>query len=220
VLRSLEESLERLQMDRVDILLVHDPDVNREKEDFPPALNEAFPALIELREQGVIGALGAGMNQWEMEWEFAKYSDPNCFLLAGRYTLLEQTSLAFLDYCQQRQISIFLGGVYNSGILATGPIPGAKYQYAAAPEPIMEKTRRLKAICDRHGVALPVVAQHFARSHPAITGLIIGTVQPWGSRRQPGHLGCRDSRGNCGQTSGRRGLVEAARTNADGGMTR
>lgn len=178
VLRSLEDSLKRLQMDRVDILLVHDPDGNREQEDFPHALNEAFPALIELREQGVIGALGAGMNQWQMEWEFAKHSDPNCFLLAGRYTLLEQTSLAFLDYCQQRQISIFLGGVYNSGILATGPIPGAKYQYAPAPEPIMEKTRRLQAICDRHGVPLHVVAQRFARSHPAITGLIIGTVQP------------------------------------------
>ncbi len=178
VLRCLEESLNRLQMDRVDILLVHDPDTNREKEDFPQALNEAFPALIELREQGVIGALGAGMNQWEMEWEFAKHSDPDIFLLAGRYTLLEQTSLAFLDYCQQRQISVVLGGVYNSGILVTGPTPGAKYNYADAPQPILEKTRQLKAITDRYGVPLHVAAQHFARSHPAITGLIIGTLQP------------------------------------------
>lgn len=178
VRRCLEESLRRLQMDRVDILLVHDPDGNREKEDFKQALDEAFPALIELREQGVIGALGAGMNQWQMEWEFAKHSDPNCFLLAGRYTLLEQTSLAFLDYCQKRQISIFLGGVYNSGILVTGPTPGAKYNYSNAPQPILEKTRRLKAITDRYGVPLHVTAQHFARSHPAISGLIIGSVVP------------------------------------------
>jgi len=178
VLRSLEDSLKRLQMDRVDILLVHDPDVKAEKGVYQQALDEAFPALIELREQGVIGALGAGMNQWEMEWEFAKHSDPNCFLLAGRYTLLEQTSLAFLDYCQKRQISVFLGGVYNSGILATGPIPGAKYNYTAAPPAILERVRRLQEVADRYGVPLHVVAQHFARSHPAITALIIGLVQP------------------------------------------
>lgn len=178
VLRSLDESLKRLQMDRVDILLVHDPDVLQEEAGYRQALNEAFPALIELREQGVIAALGAGMNQWQMEYEFARHSDPNIFLLAGRYTLLEQTSLAFLDYCQQRRISVVLGGVYNSGILATGPIPGAKYNYADAPAPILEKTRRIKAITDRYGVPLRVAAQHFARAHPAITGLIIGSVAP------------------------------------------
>ena len=130
------------------------------------------------REQGVIAALGAGMNQWQMEYEFAKHSDPNIFLLAGRYTLLEQTSLEFLDYCQQRQISVVLGGVYNSGILVTGPKPDAKYNYANAPEPILEKTRRIKAITDRYGVPLHVAAQHFAKAHPAITGLIIGSVKP------------------------------------------
>lgn len=178
VLRCLDESLERLQMDRVDILLVHDPDVLQEEAGYRQALDEAFPALIDLREQGVIAALGAGMNQWQMEYEFAKHSDPNIFLLAGRYTLLEQTSLEFLDYCRQRQISVVLGGVYNSGILVTGPTPGAKFNYRDAPEPVMEKTRRLKAITDRHGVPLHVAAQHFARAHPAITGLIIGSVKP------------------------------------------
>lgn len=178
VLRCLEESLQRLQMDRVDILLVHDPDLLKEEEGYRQALDEAFPALIELREQGVITALGAGMNQWQMEYEFAKHSDPNIFLLAGRYTLLEQTSLEFLDYCQKRQISVVLGGVYNSGILVTGPKPDAKYNYANAPEPILEKTRRIKAITDRYGVPLHVAAQRFARSHPAISGLIIGSVKP------------------------------------------
>lgn len=178
VRRSLDESLERLQMDRVDILLVHDPDSLKEEEGFRQALAEAFPALIEMREQGVIGALGAGMNQWQMEYEFAKHSDPNIFLLAGRYTLLEQTSLEFLDYCQKRQISVVLGGVYNSGILVTGPTAGAKFNYREAPEPIMEKARQIKAITDRYGVPLHVAAQRFARSHPAITGLIIGSVKP------------------------------------------
>lgn len=178
VLRCLEESLERLQMDRVDILLVHDPDSLKEEEGYRQALDEAFPTLIELREQGVIAALGAGMNQWQMEWEFAKHSDPNIFLLAGRYTLLEQTSLEFLDYCQKHQISVVLGGVYNSGILVTGPAPDAKYNYRNAPEEILEKARRLKEITDRHGVPLRVAAQHFAKAHPAITGLIIGSVKP------------------------------------------
>ena len=178
VRRSLDGSLERLQMDRVDILLVHDPDGLQEEAGYRQALAEAFPALIEMREQGVIAALGAGMNQWQMEYEFAKHSDPNIFLLAGRYTLLEQTSLEFLDYCQKRQISVVLGGVYNSGILVTGPTPGAKFNYRDAPEPILEKTRQLKAITDSYGIPLHVAAQHFARSHPAITGLIIGSVQP------------------------------------------
>ncbi len=178
VRRSLDESLERLQMDRVDILLVHDPDGVPEGVGYRQALAEAFPTLIEMREQGIISALGAGMNQWEMEYEFAKHSDPNIFLLAGRYTLLEQTSLEFLDYCQKHQISVVLGGVYNSGILVTGPIPDAKYNYQNAPEPILEKTRRIKTITDSYGVPLHVAAQHFARSHPAISALIIGSIKP------------------------------------------
>jgi len=177
VMRSLEGSLQRLGTDHVEIVLVHDPDadvVDREQD----ALDGAFPTLQDLRRQGVIKAVGAGMNQWQMEYEFAKHSDPNIFLLAGRYTLLEQTSLEFLDYCQKRQISVVLGGVYNSGILVTGPVPGAKFNYRDAPESILEKSRRIKAITDRYGVPLHVAAQHFARSHPAISGLIIGTVAP------------------------------------------
>ena len=93
------------------------PDYENAEVHYQQAMDEAFPALVDLREQGVIGAVGAGMNQWEMEWEFAKKIDVNCFLLAGRYTLLEQTSLDFLDWCTENDVSIFLGGVYNSGIL-------------------------------------------------------------------------------------------------------
>ena len=176
VMKSIEDSLERLGMDRVDILLVHDPDVENPQADYRMALDEAFPALLDLRAQGVIGAIGAGMNQWEMEWEFAKRIDVNCFLLAGRYTLLEQTSLAFLDWCTENDVSIFLGGVYNSGILATGPVPGAKYDYENAPAEILAKVERLQAVTQRHGVPLHVAAQHFARAHPAIASIVIGSA--------------------------------------------
>jgi D-threo-aldose 1-dehydrogenase len=177
VMRSIEESLERLGMDRVDILLVHDPDVEDPEEDYRMALDQAFPTLVDLRAQGVIGAVGAGMNQWEMEWEFAKQVDVNIFLLAGRYTLLEQTSLDFLDWCTENEVSIVLGGVYNSGILATGPIPGAKYNYEDAPAEIMAKAGRLQAVTQRHGVPLQVAALHFARSHPAIASVVIGSAK-------------------------------------------
>jgi len=176
VMKSVEDSLERLGMDRVDILLVHDPDFENEEVHFRQAMDEAFPALVDLREQGVIGAVGAGMNQWEMEWEFAKNIDVNCFLLAGRYTLLEQTSLDFLDWCIENDVSIFLGGVYNSGILATGPISGAKYNYEDAPEEILAKAGSLQEITTRHGVPLHVAALHFAGAHPAIASLVIGSA--------------------------------------------
>ena len=176
VMKSIEASLERLGMDRVDIVLVHDPDFVNEEFHNQQALDEAFPALVDLREQGVIGAVGAGMNQWEMEWEFAKKIDVNCFLLAGRYTLLEQTSLNFLDWCTENDVSIFLGGVYNSGILATGPVSGAKYDYEDAPEEILAKAGRLQQITTGHGVPLHVAALHFAGAHPAIASLVIGSA--------------------------------------------
>lgn len=176
VMKSIEDSLERLGMDRVDILLVHDPDFENEEVHYRQALDEAFPALLDLRAQGVIGAVGAGMNQWEMEWEFAKNIDVNCFLLAGRYTLLEQTSLDFLDWCTENEVSIFLGGVYNSGILATGPGPGAKYNYEDAPAEILQKAGSLQEITTRHDVPLHVAALHFAGAHPAIASLVIGSA--------------------------------------------
>jgi len=177
VMRSLEGSLQRLGTDHVEIILVHDPDadtVDHEKD----ALDSAFPALQELRRQGVIKAVGAGMNQWQMEQRFAQQADPDVFLLAGRYTLLEQTSLGFLKLCQEKGIGIFLGGVYNSGILATGPKEDAKYNYNNAPAEILEKARKINAICVRHGVPLNVAALHFARAHPTITSLVVGSVKP------------------------------------------
>jgi D-threo-aldose 1-dehydrogenase len=120
ILSHVEASLKRLKMDRIDILHIHDADMHYEA-----ALNEAYPTLAELRSQGVIKAVGAGMNQWEMLLDFAKNADFDCFLLAGRYTLLEQTSLDALNYFRDHQVGIFAGGVYNSGILATGATSNA-----------------------------------------------------------------------------------------------
>lgn len=176
ILRSIEESLARLGLDRIDSVLVHDPDTEQTDRHYRQVLDEAFPTLGDLRSQGVIQSLGAGMNQWQMEWDFARNFDVDCFLLAGRYTLLEQTSLDFLQYCRDQQISVFLGGVYNSGILAVGPQPGARYNYREAPPEVMEKARKIQAICQQHNVPLRTAAIQFAAAHPAITSLIIGSV--------------------------------------------
>jgi D-threo-aldose 1-dehydrogenase len=172
-LRSLDSSLERLKLDRVDIVLVHDPDDHEQE-----ALAGAFPALAELRAQGVIGAIGAGMNQWQMEEHLARNVDVDCFLLAGRYTLLEQGALEFLELCRERQIGVFLGGVFNSGILATGARPGARYQYADAPPEILARAGQIEAICARHGVQLYVAAAQFPLAHPAVTAVVLGAASP------------------------------------------
>lgn len=173
VLRSLEGSLRRLRTDHVEILHIHDSDHHMED-----ALAEAYPTLEELRRQGVVRAIGAGMNQWQALLRFAQEADFDCFLLAGRYTLLEQMSLAFLALCHQRGIGLLLGGVYNTGILVTGAVPGARYQYAEAPVAILDKTRAIEAICARHGVALAAAAQQFVLAHPAVAAVVVGAVAP------------------------------------------
>ncbi len=176
ILRSVENSLKLLKTDRLDSVLVHDPDQDppAQPDFYQQALDEAFPALYDLRAQGVIKMVGAGMNQWQMEFEFARHADVDCFLLAGRYTLLEQTSLEFLDFCGRKGISIWLGGVFNSGILATGPREGARYQYKNAPSQIMAKATKIDAVCSRHGVPLRVAALHFALAHPAVKAAVLG----------------------------------------------
>jgi D-threo-aldose 1-dehydrogenase len=173
VRRSLDASLERLKLDYVDILHIHDPD-----DHYQQALDEAFPALADLRSQGVIKAIGAGMNQWEMLYKFAENADFDCFLLAGRYTLLEQKSMKFLELCQKKQIGVLAGGIYNSGVLATGAVAGAKFQYQDAPPEILAKVRRLQAMCDRHNVPLNAAALQFVAAHPAYSSLIVGAETP------------------------------------------
>lgn len=172
-LRSLEESLDRLGLDRVDILYVHDPD-----EHFDEALRGALPVLLELRAQGVIGGVGVGMNQAEMLARFVREADLDCLLLAGRYTLLDQTAAHdLLPLCEQRGVSVIVGGVYNSGILAT-PVPGATYDYAPAHERLLARARRLERVCAAHGVPLKAASIQFPYGHAAVASVVSGSRSP------------------------------------------
>lgn len=179
VMRSFEDSLHRLGTDRVDILLLHDCDRRNHgdayRERFQEAMAGAYRALASLREQGVVRAIGAGLNEWEACQDFAEAGDFDCFLLAGRYTLLDQGSLdSFLPLCERRGIGIILGGPYNSGILATGAAPGAFYDYAPASPAILQRTREIELACHRHSVPLRAAALQFPLSHPAVATVIPG----------------------------------------------
>jgi D-threo-aldose 1-dehydrogenase len=169
VRRSLEESLERLGLDRVDILLLHDPD-DHERE----AYEQAFPALIELRDQGVVTAIGAGMNQAEMLTRFVRDLDIDVVLVAGRYSLLDQRALAeLLPTCAARGTAVVVGGVFNSGLLAD-PRPGATFDYAPAPPELVDRAARLAEVCARHGTPLRAAALAFPFGHPAVTSVLVG----------------------------------------------
>ena len=169
VRRSIEASLERLGLDRIDIALIHDPDDHWEA-----AIGDAYPALARLRDEGVVRAVGAGMNQSAMLARFAREGDFDVFLLAGRYTLLDQEALTeLLPLCVQRGISILVGGAMNSGVLAD-PRPGSRFNYAPAPDAVVERARRLAAVCERHDVPLRAAAIQFPLAHPAVRSLIAG----------------------------------------------
>lgn len=181
VMRSVEFSLERLGVDRIDILYAHDLD--RFNHGSQAALQEkldafmasGYSALLRLREQGVIKAFGAGVNEWEACQWLAERGDFDLFLLAGRYTLLEQESLeSFLPLCEKRGIGVVLGGPYNSGVLATGPKPGAYYNYSEAPKDILDRVVRIEAVCRRHGVKLVEAALNFPLRHPSVVSVIPG----------------------------------------------
>jgi D-threo-aldose 1-dehydrogenase len=171
--RSIEESLVRLNMDRVDIIYVHDPDVEPYGED--QAVNEAFPALIELREQGVIRAIGCGMNEWQMPLRFIQRFDLDIILLAGRYTLLDHTGLSeFLPACVERGVKIAIGGPYNSGILARDLSLPVTFDYEQAPARLVEQARKLTEICMAHRVDLKAAALQFVLAHPAVATVVPG----------------------------------------------
>jgi D-threo-aldose 1-dehydrogenase len=171
VLRSLEASMARLGTDRIDIVFVHDPD-----EHYEAALDGALPALSELRDQGVIGRFGAGMNQSRMLTRFVQHSDLDTVLLAGRYTLLDQSGMDdLLPACQRRGVSVVAAGVFNSGILATErPEPNSYYDYLPADRALVERANRIADVCARHGATLPHVAAWFPTLHPAVTTVCIG----------------------------------------------
>ncbi|ARF59168.1 aldo/keto reductase [Streptomyces gilvosporeus] len=169
VRRSLEESLTRLGLDRIDLALIHDPDDHGEQ-----AFHEAYPALERLRSEGMVGAIGAGMNQTAMLTRFLIDTDVDAVLCAGRYTLLEQPALAeLLPAAANRGKSVIIGGVLNSGILAH-PVPGATYNYSAAPGELLERALRMREVTEAYGVPLRAAALHFPFGHPAVASVLTG----------------------------------------------
>lgn len=173
VRRSVEESLTRLGLDRVDILYVHDPD-----ERYDEARSGGLRALVELREEGVVRAIGVGMNQSAMLARFVREVELDCVLLAGRYTLLDQGGLAdLLPLCVERGTAVIAGGVFNSGLLADVR-PGARFDYRPADTARLDRARALEVVCLRHGVPLKAAAIQFPLHHPAICSVVVGSRTP------------------------------------------
>ncbi|WP_433224032.1 aldo/keto reductase [Dactylosporangium sp. CS-047395] len=171
VRRSLEASLRRCGLDRFDIVYLHDPD-----EHWQQAATEALPALAQLRDQGVIGAIGAGMNQAAMLARFVRETDVDLVMCAGRYTLLDQCAAHdLLPAARQHGVGVVIAGVYNSGLLAQDrPPAGAMYDYRPAAPELLRRARRIAAICAEHGVTLPEAALAFVRRHPAVVSTVVG----------------------------------------------
>lgn len=189
IMRSFEASLERLDLDRIDILLMHDIGEKTHgaahEELFAIAMEGGYTAMDELRRASAVGAIGIGANEWEVCNLALDRGQWDCFLLAGRYTLLEQNALdPFLERCAREGRDVIIGGAFNSGILATGAIDGARFNYDAAPEDVVARVRALNAACDAHGVPLPAAALRFPLAHPAVRSLIPGV----GSREELGQL--------------------------------
>ncbi|OON71317.1 aldo/keto reductase [Streptomyces tsukubensis] len=167
--RSLDESLTRLGLDRVDIVHIHDPDDHAEQ-----ALDESYPALEELRGQGVISSIGVGMNQTAVPARFVRDTDIDCLLIAGRYTLLDTSaSNELFPLCLERGVDVVGAGAFNSGLLAA-PEPGARFDYAEAPEPMLRAARGIAEVCARHGVAPAAAALAFTGAHPAVRTVLAG----------------------------------------------
>ena len=195
VRRSIEESLERLGLDRIDVALIHDPD-----DHWQAALDGAYPALARLREEGTIRAVGAGMNQSEMLTRFVRETDMDAILLAGRYTLLEQGALdELLPACEERGVAVLIGGVMNSGLLAD-PRAGSRFNYTPAPAEVIERARRIGDVCDRHGVPLRAAAIQFPLAHSVVASLVVGVRTVGPPRRVPGIRPARDPGERCGTT--------------------
>ncbi|MEU9913874.1 aldo/keto reductase [Streptomyces sp. NPDC051001] len=167
--RTLDASLERLGLDRVDVVYLHDPDDHAEA-----AFREGYPALEKLRSEGVVGAIGAGMNQTEMLTRFVRDTDVDVVLCAGRYTLLDHSALTdLLPAAVARGTSVVVGGAFNSGLLAD-PRPGATYNYTSAPPELLDRALRLKSVAERHGITLRAAALAFCAAHPAVTSVLVG----------------------------------------------
>lgn len=183
-MRSLEQSALRLGTDRLDIVLIHDVDVwthgpDRIEGRFGEAMDGAYRALDRLRSAGAIKAIGVGVNEAEMCERFARAGDFDTMLLAGRYSLLEQPALSsFMPLAQEKGIGLMLGGVFNSGILASGAVAGARYNYKPAPPEILARVAAIETVCRRHAVPLKRAALHLPLGHPAVSSLVMGAVSP------------------------------------------
>jgi D-threo-aldose 1-dehydrogenase len=180
VLRSLEDSLRRLRLDRVDIALIHDPD-----EHMTEALDGAYPALARLRADGAVGAIGVGVNSAPLAEWFVSRCDLDCVLVAGRYTLLDDSAAgSLLPLCRSRGVAVLAAGVFNSGILAGGD----RYDYAPAEPAVLARARRIAGICARHGVPVAAAALRYVLRHPAVTAAVVGARTPDEIRADAGYL--------------------------------
>jgi D-threo-aldose 1-dehydrogenase len=189
IMRSFESSLDRLGVDHIDVLLMHDigaltHGAERHAELFGVAMEDGFRAMAELRRSGAVGAIGLGVNECEVCVETLGRADPDCFLLAGRYTLLEQAALdELLPLCDARGVSIIVGGPFNSGVLVEGDARDANlseqhYDYEGAPAEILDRVARIRAICQAHEVPLPAAALQLPLHHPAVACVIPGARTP------------------------------------------
>jgi D-threo-aldose 1-dehydrogenase len=184
VLRSLEDSLRRLRLDRVDIALIHDPDDYQAE-----ALDGAYPALARLRSDGTVGAIGVGVNSASLAEWFVSRADLDCVLVAGRYTLLDDSAARSLfPLCRSRGVAVLAAGVFNSGILAD-PGDGARYDYAPAEPRVLARARRVRDICARHGVPVAAAALRYVLRHPAVTAAVVGARTPGEIRADAGYVG-------------------------------
>lgn len=175
VRRSIEDSLERLGLDHVDIAYLHDPDVH----DLQAGITHALPALEKLRSEGVVRAIGVGINSAEAALECVEAADLDLVMLAGRYTLLEQPRVPLLERCAERSTAVVSVGAYNSGLLARPEVPeDAHYNYSQAPPDVLERARALAAVCRNFGVELPTAALQFPLRHPAVVNVTAGATSP------------------------------------------
>ncbi|MGW0337022.1 aldo/keto reductase [Streptomyces sp. NPDC003011] len=186
VLRSVEDSLTRMGTDRVDMLFLHDAE-----EHFEAALRDGFPALAELRAQGVVGAVGAGMYHTGMLTRLVRETDADVVMLSGRYTLLDHSALDdLLPACAERGVSVLAASVFNSGLLATPrPAEGAPFDYEPASPQVLRRAREIADVCEAHGVTLPQAAMAFPLRHPAVAGIVLGMRSPEEVRRNVASFG-------------------------------
>ncbi|TDD46446.1 aldo/keto reductase [Nonomuraea terrae] len=178
--RSVEDSLTRLGVDRIDLLFLHDAE-----EHFETALRDGYPALAELRAEGVVGAIGAGMYDTRMLTRLVREADVDAVMLSGYYTLLEQSALGdLLPACAERGVSILAASIFNSGVLATPrPGPDARFEYRPASEEVLRRAHRIADVCEAHGVTLPEAAMAFPLRHPAVAGIVVGMRSAEEARR-------------------------------------